>query len=147
MSARYETVSHGRWPSGSDKPIAVLRGGPEELEHAYGLRFTPGKDDLDAFRAAGIRLASGRPVLLLRYQNSRESGTTLSIDREDDATAAFHDFKRAFEIPDGEFSWKSDEVIAGERSRAPGSVPGAVAAFVLGLISSLFASSPRPGRR
>ena len=115
MTAKFEQVDGGRWPSGIDKALAVLRLEPEELEPRYGVRFTPGRDDLDEFREAGLRLHSGRPVLLMRYRQSPGAGTRVSIDDGDDASEALDELRDAFELSPRDLTWISDEVRPAKR--------------------------------
>ena len=115
MTAKFEQVDVGRWPSGIDKALAVLRLEPEELEPRYGVRFTPGRDDLDEFREAGLRLHSGRPVLLLRYQRSPGPGTMVSIDDGDDANEALSELRAAFGLSARDLTWISDEARPAKR--------------------------------
>lgn len=110
MTPKFVQVYDGRWPSGIDKALAVLRLEPEDLEPRYGVRFTPGCDDLDEFREAALRLHSGRPVLLMRYRRSPGPGTLVSIDDGDDASEALEELRDALELPARDLTWISDEV-------------------------------------
>ena len=118
MTAKFEQVSDGRWPNGIDKPIAVLRSDPEELQREFGVRFTAGSDDLDEFHEAALRLSSGRPVLLTRYRRSPGRGTTVSVDRLDDATEALNELRSCLDLPMRGVTWISDEVRP-EKQRSP----------------------------
>jgi hypothetical protein len=109
MTATFEQVHGGRWPSGIDKALAVLRLNPEELEPRYGVRFTPGCDDLDEFQEAALRLGSGRPVLLMRHRQSPGRGTTVSIDDGDDASEALDELRHALDLAAGDLTWISDD--------------------------------------
>lgn len=110
MSARFTQVSRGRWPHGIDKPIAILRAEPAELAHRFNVRFSHGMDELDEFEQAGLKLKSGRPVLLTRYRRSPGPGTTISVDCGDDATEALRDVRRALELSPRELTWVADDV-------------------------------------
>lgn len=110
MSAGFEQVSRGRWPTGIDKPIATLRAEPEEIARRYPVRFTRGHDELDGFHEVGLRLRSGRNVLLMRYLRSPGPGTTVSVDADDDATAALRELRETLSIGRREVIWVSDEV-------------------------------------
>jgi hypothetical protein len=52
--------------SGDVKPVAVLKAEPDELTERLNIKFTDGRDDLDLFREAAVRLESGRWLLLVR---------------------------------------------------------------------------------
>jgi hypothetical protein len=112
----FEQVWSGRWPSGGDKPVALLAAEPDELVQRYGLRFTEGVDDLDEFREAALRLRSGRPVLLVRYRHQPGPGTTVSIDQADHPAQAIRELRDAFRLDEREFVWTAD---------SPASSPGA----------------------
>ena len=86
------------WPSRDDKWLCILKAEPDEIAHRTGLRFTDGVDDLDYFREAALRLASGRPVLLCRYLHDHGPGTAVSIDAADDAPGALAELSAAFEL-------------------------------------------------
>jgi hypothetical protein len=109
MTAKFEQVHGGGWPSGIDKALAVLRLEPEDLEPRYGVRFTPGRDDLDEFQEAALRLRSGRPILLMRYRRTPGRGTTVSIDDGDDASEALDELCHALDLPARDVTWISDE--------------------------------------
>ena len=113
MTRRFTQVKKGRWPSGIDKPIAVLRAEPDELAARYGLEFHAGSDELDRFREAALRLGSGRSVLLYRYERSPGIGTTVSIDGGDRAFEAFDEIAVALGVRKREFVWISDEAGSG----------------------------------
>lgn len=108
MSARFRQVFSGRWPSGGDRPIAILRAGLDEMERRFGLTFSLGRDDLDEFREAALVLASGRPVQLMRYRHSPGTGTTISVDRNDSADEARRELLETFGRDGEAFSWVSD---------------------------------------
>jgi hypothetical protein len=113
MTPRFTQVEKGRWPNGIDKPIAVLRAEPDELAARYGLQFRAGSDDFDRFQEAALRLRSGRPVLLYRYERSPSTGTTVTIDQVDRAREALDELIAALELRRRGITWVSDEVAAG----------------------------------
>lgn len=110
MSARFRQVSRGRWPNGGDKPIAILRAEPADLSRKYNVRFTRGQDELDDFQEAGLKLRSGRRILLTRYRRSPGPGTTVSVDRCDNATEALSELRETLELSRRELAWVSEEV-------------------------------------
>jgi hypothetical protein len=116
MSVRFTQPKRGRWPGGIDKPIAILRAEPAELARRYRVRFTNGQDELDEFQEAALKLKSGRQILLTRYRRSPGPGTTVSVDRLDDATAALGELRELLELGRGELAWVSDEVQEPRRS-------------------------------
>lgn len=99
-------VSEGKWPSGREKAIGVLRFSPSDLE-ALGLEFTSGADDLDTFKQAGLQLYSGRLLLLMRYANDSAPGTTVLADSVDDAAAAREELLLSLALPADSYSWVS----------------------------------------
>lgn len=119
MTPRFTQVTtKERWPSGADKPIAVLRAEPEELAKRYGLQFHAGSDDLDRFQEVALRLASGRPVLLYRYERSPSAGTTVVVDHGDHAREALDELVAALDLRERGIVWISDEV--GDPANASG---------------------------
>jgi len=143
MSTRFSQVTGGRWPSGIDKPIAVLRAEPAELSKRYGLRFTAGSDDFDEFQEAALKLRSGRPVLLYRYSRSPSPGTTVTIDDGDRAREALKEFAAAFRLEQRAITWVSDEVSGEEAAvvsaaRAIGTRSRNLISMVANLVGSFF---------
>ena len=133
MTARFTQVTKGRWPTGIDKPIAVLRAEPDELSERYGLRFHAGSDDLDRFQEAALRLGSGRPVLLYRYERSPSAGTTVTVDQGDHAREALDELCAALHLRRRGITWVSDE-IAGD-AEAGGLISAISGSVVTGMLS------------
>jgi hypothetical protein len=104
----FQQVYKGRWPTGDAKPIAVLRAEPDELAERLGVEFTDGADDLDAFREAALHLASGRLLLLVRYQNDPFPGTQVQADSADNPDDARQELLQAFGFSEGAFLWVRD---------------------------------------
>lgn len=71
---RAERERHWRWAL--DRPIAVLRQEPDELERV-GVVFEDDYDELDYLRHAPIRGASGRLYALVRHRGSPVGGTQI----------------------------------------------------------------------
>lgn len=134
MSGSYRQVRRGVWPSGIDKPIAVLRADPETLAKTYDLKFTRGKDELDEFAQAAIKLKSGRPVLFTRYRRSPEPGTTVSIDDGDHANDALEELAIALGLRPRAVAWVSEEV-----DNVPSLARGGLSGAVAGAVSTLMA--------
>lgn len=130
MSARFQQVSRGRWPNGIDKPIATLRAEPADLARRYKVRFTRGRDELDEFEEAGLKLRSGREILLTRYRRSPGPGTTVSVDLRDDATAALDELRESLRLSRRELAWVSEDVEEPRRS-----ILGAIVNRILGKIA------------
>ena len=58
----FTQTDDAQWPSGYAEVIAVTRVRPELLARAFGLSFTEGHDNLDAYEAVTLRReASQRP--------------------------------------------------------------------------------------
>jgi hypothetical protein len=102
-------VFEGRWPSGDAKPIAVLRQEPDELAKRLPIRFTAGRDDLDEYVEAALRLPSGRGILLIRHRHSPYPGTEVQADSEDAADEARKELLSALVLNDDAFAWTRRE--------------------------------------
>lgn len=105
MSASYEVVSEGQWPSGEEKPLAVLRESVAGLERRLGARFLPGEDDLGEFRQLGLRLGSGRLVLMSRHREEPGEGVSAYVDGADRSQEALAEFKSALGLDTEDFVW------------------------------------------
>jgi hypothetical protein len=136
-------VSRGRWPGGIDKPIAVLRADPAELSRRYKVRFSLGQDDLDEFHEAGLKLKSGRQILLMRYQRSPGPGTTVSVDRLDDATDALRELRETLQLRSREISWVSDDVAEKPGGSSVTRIAAAVSALISGWVTALVGRAHR----
>jgi hypothetical protein len=105
MRTRFEQVHTGRWPSGADKTIAIIKYEPEDLTERSGVRFTAGSDESDEFVEAGLRLPSGRPILLMRYAHDSFRGTAVHADSRDDAEVARGELLEALRLASDAYSW------------------------------------------
>lgn len=93
------------WPSGTGKAIAVLRLGPEELTARYSLRFVEDYDNLDYYVASGVRLPSGRRVVLLRHRGNPDPGTVVEADSRDNSSEARRELLDALGLAEEAFAW------------------------------------------
>jgi hypothetical protein len=98
------------WPSGYGDAIAVVRIHPDHFSRAFGLTFFSGSDNLDAYRAAAIRLRSGRMLGLLRHVHSPDVGTEVHADTSDDFVSGLREFLDAFDLSVEDLSWFRDEI-------------------------------------
>ena len=98
----FQQVDSGRWPSGRGKAIAIIGAYPEGIQSRFGVMFRGGRDDLDSLQHAGIKLASGRSFLLMRYAGDGP-GTSIEIDSTDDSIQAFREFVETFDLDDSDF--------------------------------------------
>ena len=105
---RLYTRGEYRWPSGIDRAAAVFALTPEEVTARSGLRFESGIDDLDYFRAVGLRLPSGRHAVLLWYERAPVLGLSLQVDAADDPQAAREEVMSMLGLVPDELSWFPD---------------------------------------
>ena len=105
MTRSYQQVLEGKWPSGIDKTIGLLTLEPDQLSERWSIVFRKSSDELGPFREAGLRLSSGRPILLLRYERSPHLGTEVRADVADNSESARAEFLSALSLPDSVFSW------------------------------------------
>jgi len=101
----FEVPTKGRWPSGGDKPAAMLRESVPDLERRLGVAFSRGRDDLDAFDELPLRLESGRLALLQRYDGIESKQPTVYIDSDDDFAAALKELRDALGLGPDPFEW------------------------------------------
>jgi hypothetical protein len=100
------------WPSGYADAIAVVCLQPERLSRVFGLSFSEGTDNLDAYVAAAVRLRSGRVLGLLRHAGDPAPGTEIHVDRSEDYVAALREFLDAFDLSAGDLTWMREDVPA-----------------------------------
>ncbi len=111
MTARaFVQIEPTPWPGGHGEALAVVALAPDAVAERCGLRFFEGSDNLGAYRAAAVRLPSGRRVGLLRHQGSPAPGSELHADAKDDFLEAIREFLEAFELTSDDLSWVREEV-------------------------------------
>ncbi|MGH9125385.1 MAG: hypothetical protein ACRDZ8_11770 [Acidimicrobiales bacterium] len=64
------------------RSIGLIAPEPDELGRLAGLEFETGTDDLDTYRAAGVRFVDGRDYVLVRYVTG-PAGTLVMASPED----------------------------------------------------------------
>ncbi len=110
----------GRWPSGDSRMIAMLAREPQELAGRYGISFHTGvTDGRGPCEGAGIRLASGRHLLLTRYAHPPEPGTLVEADRADDPGQARRELLAALGLDEHPFSGPTTRPRARPRRSRP----------------------------
>jgi hypothetical protein len=109
-SAKFSQIDPAPWPSGYGETVAVLSLSSEALASRYGLVFFDGSDNLDAYRAAAIRLESGRRIGLLQHGGAPVAGTELQADTEDDPLEVIREFLDCFGLTAHELVWVREEV-------------------------------------
>ena len=105
MTSLFKQVTHPKWPSGQNRPIAVLSLEPAEISARYGIRFTVERDDLDLADVAIVELSSGRHLSLIRYRNNPSPGTEVAADFGDDRTDARQELLQAFRLDKSMLTW------------------------------------------
>jgi hypothetical protein len=99
---------HWRW--GLDRPIALLREEPEQLEQ-LGVRFEEDSDDLDDVRQARVATPTGRVFALVRYKRSPQPGTEI-VTRHDspDLVGDLNEVLRVLRLKDEDIVWEHPAV-------------------------------------
>jgi septum formation protein len=104
----------GRWPSGDSRFVAMLALEPVQLAGRYGISFiTWEADGLGPCEGAGVRLPSGRHLLLTRHEHQPEPGTFVEADWADDAREACRELLDALGLDERACTWMSDEPAPG----------------------------------
>ena len=75
-------MSKEEWPNGLTMAVAKLCLEPGQLALQLGVKFFEDRDDLDAFRAALIRVDERHEYAFVRYLGSPDPGTEVWV-RED----------------------------------------------------------------
>jgi hypothetical protein len=109
-SLPFTQIEPSPWPSGHGDLVAVISTPIEILSDRYGLSLFQGSDNLDAYRAAAVRLRSGRHVGLLRHEGAPVPGTELHADAADDFLSALREFLDAFELSADDLQWVREDV-------------------------------------
>jgi hypothetical protein len=109
-SAKFNQINPVLWPSGYGETVAVLSLSSEALASRYGLVFFDGSDNLDAYRAAAVRLESGRRIGLLQHCGAPVAGTELQADTEDEPLEVIREFLDCFGLTADELVWVREEV-------------------------------------
>ena len=106
--SRYQILQAGTWPSGQDKPSAQLRFTATEIGRKLGPPVSD-NDDLGAFQQWGLRLNSGRLVLLAQYDDTPAEGVVAYVDSQDDIDEALTELASALALEAHDFTWVRDE--------------------------------------
>lgn len=109
-SARFSQTDPAPWPGGHGEMVAVLSLSPDALASRYGLAFFDGSDNLDLYRAAAIRLESGRRLGLLRHRGSPAAGAELYAGPGDDFLDAIREFLDCFVLTAADLVWVREDV-------------------------------------
>lgn len=110
MSRAYQQIEGTRWPSGDCRSVAMLGLEPQELQAHLSITFLRDIDDLDYHLYAWLRLASGRQVLLLRYEGNQYPGTEALVDVGDNPSTALRELLDALELTDATVTWTPEDV-------------------------------------
>jgi hypothetical protein len=111
-AAAFTQLCSATFPGGYGVAIAVVRSEPEEFSRNFALTFMAGEDNLDYYKAAMLRLTSGRTVMLLRHERAPAPGTEIHADVEDDFVAALREFLEAFDLSADDLTWMRDDIPA-----------------------------------
>ena len=93
------------WPSGSDKPVCLLRYGHEEFSRKAGLVFENGTDDLDEYFGSFIEDQEIGPLKFLEYANAPVPGIAVYVDSKIKTSRALMAIKKKFNLIDADISW------------------------------------------
>jgi len=94
-----------QWPSGDNRPIAVLPIDAATLSDRYGLAFVADIDDLDRYHLAAIALSDGQQAWLIRYEGDPGPGTVVLVDGAADIEAAQSALAKALGLERDAFLW------------------------------------------
>ena len=109
------------WLSGDGRPVASVRYTPEELSQRNGILFARGSDDLD-----GLSFAAYSPVdrfipawseipalmVLIRYDNDPDPGTTVYADANLDVAQAQQTVHTLLGLTHNDFTWLAEHTEA-----------------------------------
>jgi hypothetical protein len=109
VTKSFRVLRKGRWPSGDDKPAATLAISVGEMRDHISAAFQSGKDDLGPFQQLGLRLASGRLVLLQHYDQSPSENLDVYVDREDNVAQALEELRSSLRLPPEKLEWIAPE--------------------------------------
>jgi|GEM_PF-5880953 len=114
MAASILQITPELWPSGYGEAIAMIDVAPERLVDCYGLELFEGADNLGYYRAAAIRLPSGRMLGLLHHVGAPYQGVEVHGDMHEDAQEAAAELLQAMELPESAVTWLRDAAVAPE---------------------------------
>lgn len=118
MHGRYQQIQPQPWPSGYGEAIALIEPSPEWLSAEYGFSFFEGTDNLDDYRAAAVKLPSGRMVGILRHAGAPYEGVEVHADVRDDVRDAVRELLQALELPEDVVTWIREAVVVPEPAAA-----------------------------
>jgi len=110
MQTRQDTTTTTqRFPSGDSRPLAVLAKEPDEIEARWGLRFSDGIDELDAFRFAVVDLPGSLRAALAKHDGDPNPGTVVRVDAAADPVEAKARLIAALGLGTGDVLWRAPE--------------------------------------
>ena len=105
MHPRLVQAPREPWPSGYGDVVGVLDVSLESLAERHSLYLFAGDDNLGNYRAAAIRLDSGRVVGLLFHEGGPEGETEIYADAEDEPAEVIGELLGSLALPPTTCSW------------------------------------------
>ena len=101
---KFTQVRALQWPNGPERAAGHVAMSPGAIAIRSGLSFEAQRDDLDELLLAGLRMASGRQILLVsRPDPDFESyGLDVYVDPLDDGIAAMRELSEALGLQTGD---------------------------------------------
>jgi hypothetical protein len=121
MKSAITQVPPQPWPSGYGEVIAMLDIPLNHLATRYSLDLFEGTDNLGDYRAAIVRVPSGRLFGLARHDGEPEAGTEVHADQHDDPQAVIPELLQALGLPENTVTWLREALVApAHEAAAPG---------------------------
>lgn len=121
MNERLTQVQPTPGPSGHGDAVAVVGVPIDEFAARHGLPRFDGADNLARYRAAAVRLPSGRRIGLLRHDGAPDRGTEIHADSADDPQEVVRELVRAAGIARSSVTWIRDGALVPEQEPASSS--------------------------
>ncbi len=109
-SPRLSQIKVANWPHGVEEDAAVIAMEPREITRRTGASFEAGRDGLDRFEAAIVRLQPNFVVAFQRYENYPVAGTKVIMAKRD--MPKFSVIRRMLNLQKKDFLWASDDIAA-----------------------------------
>ncbi|HEV3052399.1 MAG TPA: hypothetical protein VGX50_18955 [Longimicrobium sp.] len=112
MKSAITQVPAQPWPSGYGEVIAMLDIPLERLAAQFSLDLFEGTDNLGDYRAAIVRVPSGRRLGLAAHDGAAEDGVEVHADQYDDPQVVLTELLQALELSEDVVTWLRDALVA-----------------------------------
>lgn len=103
-----QVVPWNSWPSGDERPIAIIPFEIGALQSRFGLVFQTGVDDFGPYHMAAVQLRRGEQAWLTKYDHDAHPGVTVRVDSRSEVEPALTSILKVFGLNPGLLLWAAE---------------------------------------